>query len=314
MTTLLSFRDNVKTFLGHYDFIVTPILKGIFAFFLLLMLNNQMGYFAALDNVVLLLGIACVCAFLPSEMLAGIGYVIVVLHSMKVSIEVGLLAVALILIFYFAYMRFSPKTGIIALVIPMCYTLHIVYAIPIVLGVLVGPVAIVPAVFGVILYYYQTGLVDVSNMLATATEDEAVQGYQYIIALLVDNKFMLLTIVAFACVILITYFIYRLSFSNSWIVAIVVGGLLNVVMFLAGSVTLAVKVELSSILLGSLVGILIAVVLQFCKGIVDYQRTEILQFEDDDYYYYVKAVPKLSVSGMNKSVKHINSKTHNKME
>lgn len=312
MTTLLSFRDNVKTFLGRYDFIVTPIAKGIFAFLMFLMLNSQMGYFSALHNVVLLLGMACVCAFLPSEMLAGIGYVIVVLHSVKVSIDVGLLAVALILVFYCAYMRFAPKTGIIALIIPMCYSLHIVYAIPIVLGMLVGPVAIVPAFFGVVLYYYQAGLVNVSNMLATATEgEEAVQGYQYIIALLVDNKFMLLTIVVFACVILVTYFIYRLSFSNSWIVAIVVGGLLNVVMFLVGSVTLAVEVELSSILLGSLVGILIAMVLQFCKGIVDYQRTEILQFEDDDYYYYVKAIPKLSVSETNKSVKHINSKTHN---
>lgn len=312
MTTLLSFRDNIKTFFGQYDFIVTPVAKGIFAFFMFLMLNKQMGYFAALDNVLLLLGLACVCAFLPSEMLAGIGCVIVVLHSMKVSIEVGLLAAALVLVFYCAYMRFAPKTGIIALIVPMCYSLHIVYAIPIVLGMLLGPVAIVPAIFGVVLYYYQAGLVDVSNMLATATEgEEAVQGYQYIIALLADNKFMLLTIVVFACVILVTYIIYRLSFTNSSIVAIVVGGILNVVMFLVGSVTLSVEVELPSVLLGSFVGILIALVLQFWKGIVDYQRTEILQFEDDDYYYYVKAVPKMSVSEMNKSVKHINSKTHN---
>ena len=312
MTTLLSFRDNIKTFFGQYDFIVTPVAKGIFAFFMFLMLNKQMGYFAALDNVLLLLGLACVCAFLPSEMLAGIGCVIVVLHSMKVSIEVGLLAAALVLVFYCAYMRFAPKTGIIALIVPMCYSLHIVYAIPIVLGMLLGPVAIVPAIFGVVLYYYQEGLVDVSNMLATATEgEEAVQGYQYIIALLKDNKFMLLTIVVFACVILVTYIIYRLSFANSSIVAIVVGGILNVVMFLVGSVTMSVEVELPSVLLGSFVGILIALVLQFWKGIVDYQRTEILQFEDDDYYYYVKAVPKMSVSEMNKSVKHINSKTHN---
>ena len=312
MTTLLSFRDNIKTFFGQYDFIVTPVAKGIFAFFMFLMLNKQMGYFAALDNVLLLLGLACVCAFLPSEMLAGIGCVIVVLHSMKVSIEVGLLAAALVLVFYCAYMRFAPKTGIIALIVPMCYSLHIVYAIPIVLGMLIGPIAIVPAMFGVVLYYYQAGLVDVSNMLATATEgEEAVQGYQYIIALLADNKFMLLTIVVFACVILVTYIIYRLSFTNSSIVAIVVGGILNVVMFLVGSVTLSVEVELPSVLLGSFVGILIALVLQFWKGIVDYQRTEILQFEDDDYYYYVKAVPKMSVSEMNKSVKHINSKTHN---
>lgn len=89
------------------------------------------------------------------------------------------------------------------------------------------------------------------------------------------------------------------------------GGFLNVVLFLVGSVTLLIEVEIAPILMGSIVGILLAVILQFGKGIVDYQRTEVLQFEDDEYYYYVKAIPKLSVSESNKNVKHINSKTHN---
>ncbi len=312
MTTLLTFRDNIKSFLGRFDFVITPIAKGIFAFLLFLMLNSQMGYFSALDNKVILLGVAFICAFTPIEILAGIGYVFVVLHSVKVSIDVGILALALVLFFYCAYMRFAPKTGIIALLIPMCYSLHIIYAVPILLGMLVGPTAIVPAIFGVVLYYFQNGLVDVSNMLATVTEDEeAVQGYQYIIDLFVDNKFMLLTFVVFACVILVTYFIYRLSFSHSWIVAMIVGGALNVILFMVGGVTLVVDVDIPSIVIGSVVGIVLALFLQFCKGIVDYQRTELLQFEDDDYYYYVKAIPKLSVSEMNKSVKHINSKTQN---
>lgn len=312
MTTLLTFRDNIKAFLGRFDFVVTPIAKGVLAIVLFLMLNRQMGYFVALDNIVLVLGLSLICAFLPLEFLAGIGFVMIVLHSVKVSIDVGLLGLALVLVFYLGYMRFAPKTGIIALVMPFCYGLHITYAMPILLGFLCGPKAVIPAIFGVMLYYYQAGLLDVSNMLATTTEEEAsIQGYQYIIDLLVDNKFMLLTFVVFTCVILVTYLIYRLSFAQSWIVAFIVGGLLNIVLFLVGSVTFQVDVELPAVLLGSAVGILIAVFLQFCKGIVDYQRTELLQFEDDDYYYYVKAIPKLSVAEMNKNVKHINSKTHN---
>ena len=38
---------------------------------------------------------------------------------------------------------------------------------------------------------------------------------------------------------------------------------------------------------------------------VDYSRTETLQFEDDEYYYYVKAVPKVGVTLPEKQVKHI---------
>ncbi|MFQ9120350.1 MAG: hypothetical protein ACLR4N_07255 [Mediterraneibacter faecis] len=38
---------------------------------------------------------------------------------------------------------------------------------------------------------------------------------------------------------------------------------------------------------------------------MDYSRTENVQFEDDEYYYYVKAVPKVGVQMPEKQVKHI---------
>ena len=47
----------------------------------------------------------------------------------------------------------------------------------------------------------------------------------------------------------------------------------------------------------------IAFVIQFLFFNLDYSRTERLQFEDDEYYYYVKAVPKAFVAGSDKQVK-----------
>ena len=41
---------------------------------------------------------------------------------------------------------------------------------------------------------------------------------------------------------------------------------------------------------------------------MDYARSESLQFEDDEYYYYVKAIPKVSVSTPEKTVKRINER------
>ena len=40
---------------------------------------------------------------------------------------------------------------------------------------------------------------------------------------------------------------------------------------------------------------------------VDYTRIESVQFEDDDYYYYVKAVPKVTVSDSLRTVKTIST-------
>ena len=64
-----------------------------------------------------------------------------------------------------------------------------------------------------------------------------------------------------------------------------------------------------SALFGSVLAILIAKVIEFFRFCVDYSRTERVQFEDDEYYYYVKAVPKMNVAAATKTVKKINTQS-----
>lgn len=310
MTTLLTFRDNLKGYYSRYDYIATPILKLISAFIVLTVLNNQFAYMPVLNKSILILGLSCLCAFLPTAVWMAFGSILIIGQSFGVSADAAILSMAMILIFYCGYMRFVPKTGIIFLLMPVFYACHLMYGLPIVLAFLVGPSAIVPAIFGVILCYYVKYLSEFSNMLASATEDDTeIQGFQFIINHVLADKGMLLTIIVFSVVMLVTYAFYRSSFEHSWLISFLVGGFLNIVLFLIGSVTLSIEVDFFSILIGSLVGIVMATVIQFVKGVVDYQGTELLQFEDDEYYYYVKAIPKMSVAETNKNIKRINTKT-----
>lgn len=50
------------------------------------------------------------------------------------------------------------------------------------------------------------------------------------------------------------------------------------------------------IILSGVAAIIIGFVIEFFELGVDYSRTELTQFEDDEYIYYVKAVPKALVS------------------
>ncbi|MDO5155131.1 MAG: hypothetical protein Q4D51_04120 [Eubacteriales bacterium] len=312
MTSLLTIRDNLKAFCSRYDFILTPIAKFILAMIIFTSTNQRFGNVAVLDNRMLMIMLSAICAVIPVEFTAAIASIMLILQTAKVSLDAGLLTVGFVVIFYCAYMRFFPKTGVVIFLVPIFYACHITYALPIVLAFLIGPSVVVPVIFGVFLYQYEICIGELVGVMAAATgEDDAVVGYQYIISGMIDNKEMMLTFVVFACVILITYAIYRLSFTNSWIVAFCVGGFMNVVLFLFGSVTMMLEVQILPILLGTVVGIVVAVIMQFIKGIVDYQKTDYLQFEDDEYYYYVKAIPKLSVAGRKKNVKHINSKMQN---
>lgn len=309
VTTLLSFRDSMKSFYNRYDYIFTPIAKFILALYIFYYCNAHYGYMTALNNTLLIVGISIVSAFLPVEFIAFVGGVLILGHSFKAALDVGIVFFALLLIYVFGYGKFVPKSSIIVLLVPICYSLHLIYALPIILGFLVGPMAIIPMMFGVALYQYENMLSELVSVLATATEEsESVAGYQYIITGFIQNRSMLFAMCVFAIVILITYLIYKASFSYSWHVGFGVGALSNVVMFLLGSVIQVTEVGIVSVLLGSVVGVLIAESIQLFKGVLDYQRTELLQIEDEEYFYYVKAIPKLSVAESNKNVKHINTK------
>ena len=56
-------------------------------------------------------------------------------------------------------------------------------------------------------------------------------------------------------------------------------------------------------ILGNLASMLAVQVYQFFRLALNYASVENLQFEDEEYYYYVRAVPKISVAEPDKSVK-----------
>ena len=61
------------------------------------------------------------------------------------------------------------------------------------------------------------------------------------------------------------------------------------------------------LLIGALISLAVALLYHFFVFTVDYTRTEYVQYEDDDYVYYVKAVPKIKVTEKNRNVTNIKS-------
>ena len=70
-----------------------------------------------------------------------------------------------------------------------------------------------------------------------------------------------------------------------------------------------VEVSMVSLIIYTVVAVLIGIILEFFVFGGDYTRTERLEYEDDEYYYYVKAVPKALVATSERSIKKINGET-----
>ena len=119
---------------------------------------------------------------------------------------------------------------------------------------------------------------------------------------------MYLVLVIMVVTLVIVYIIRKMSIEHAWAIAIIFGILFEAVGMIAGDMVLGINGKTVMILVGSVISCLIAFVIQFLFFNLDYSRTERLQFEDDEYYYYVKAVPKAIVAGTDKKVTRFSGK------
>ncbi len=309
MTTLINIRDSIKDFLTKYEKFAIPVLKFVGMFLVLMSYTSIMGYSTQMNNPAVKFILSLICAFLPVQIMVLVAGLVGLLHMYAVGIDIAAVYLLMFILMYLLYVRFAPKHGWIIMILPLLYMLKLHYMIPIVISIFVGPVGIVPMIFGVIFYYFTVHVNELVALLATASEENSIQGFSYVINAMLSDKAMLLTILVFVLVIAVTYIIYRQSFEYSWLIAIGTGTILGIILFLVGGIVLEADVNVLVIFLGSIGGAVIALIAQFFKGVLDYSRTETVQFEDDEYYYYVKAVPKVKVSEQNVKVQKISGQT-----
>ena len=128
-----------------------------------------------------------------------------------------------------------------------------------------------------------------------ADEEQSSSKFDISVGQFLGNKEMYLVIVIFVITAIVVYLVRRMEVDNAWTLAIISGALIQIAGLFVGYIVLGV---------GNIISLLIAFILQFLFMNLDYARTERVQFEDDDYYYYVKAVPKKMVAVREVTVKH----------
>ncbi len=309
MTALLEMKEKLKLIYGKYEVLILPVAKFLLAFVTLNTLNGRMGYMTQLDDMVIVLIAALTCSFLPLSVLVVFATLFSLAHMYALSLEVALVGFCVYLVMYLLYFRFSPKDAVVVVVTPLLCGLRIPYVVPIAVGLLCGPSSVVSVGCGVAVYYMIEMVVGISPNIKTMADDEEAMlaKIRMMIEGLISNKAMLVVIAAFVVTVLVVYMIRRLSIDYAWTIAILAGAMTDVVALLVGDLLYDVNFSVGGALLGSLLAVIVALLIQFLRFCVDYKRTEKVQFEDDEYYYYVKAVPKMSVTVSTRTVKKINS-------
>ena len=308
LTKLLEFRGMARRFFQKYQLIVEPVFRFIISYLAFHTINKSLAYNTTVANPIIELGLAAVGAFLPPVVLILLCAMLAILQVYSASPILAALVIVIFAVLYCFIARFSGKYGYAVVAVPILFMLKMPYLVPLLLGMIATPMAIFPTVSGVIVYYVFKVIEEAATRQDITSLDATLALYIDVVNSLFKHKEMFITAAIFATVILIMWMIRKLRFEFVFEITIVIGALVNILGFLMADLQMDISVGTGSMILGTLISTLLVFVAQFFRVVLDYTSVEHVQFEDDDYYYYVKAVPKIDVSMLQKNVKTLSDR------
>lgn len=309
MTLILEYRDKIKKFYRMNSVVILPILKFMLAFIALNGVNTMMGYMPRLDNIAIVMISSLACSFLPAGFLVLLCVLFSLGHMYALSLEALLIGTCMYLLLFLLLLRFAPRDSYVVILTPLFFALKIPYIIPVAVGLLGSPLSAISVAVGVLVYYLLGTIVGSASTINTMGEKEYLDKIRFLLEAIMKNKPALVIAGAFAVTVIVVYLLRRLSVEHAWTIAMVAGAMINLVLLLVGDLKYNINLSMGSAIFGSVLAVLVGKVIEFFRFCVDYGRTEWVQFEDDDYYYYVKAIPKMNIAAATKTVKRINNNT-----
>ncbi|MCI7130789.1 MAG: hypothetical protein MSA09_09635 [Lachnospiraceae bacterium] len=305
MTTLLEIKERIRGFCSKYEVYLVPMIKSILAFLTFFMIRSRLGYMTRLNSMTLLLVLALSCALLPVNAIVLFAAVLVLLHLYSLSLAACAVSLLVILVLFLLYFRLLPKKGYYAVLTPLAFIFQVPYVMPIVIGLLDdNPVSVLAMVCGGIVYYLLSGIAANASAIAEMKEDDTIiTKFSEVLNQFIGNREMIAVLAILVVATLIVWYIRRMAVDHAWTIAIATGCLLQFVLWLICDLQLKLPANMLFVFAGVLASAVIGLILQFFFFNLDYTRTERVQFEDDEYYYYVKAVPKIYVANTEKKVK-----------
>ncbi len=309
MTGLLEAREKLRIFYGKYELYVTAGIKFLLGILVFSMINEQVGYMERLRHPAVVLMLSLVCAFLPVNAMVVLACAMLLLHLFALSLEACAIGLCLFLLLLFLYGKFAPKNGYSTILTSVLCFFQVPQVMPVSTGMLKEPSAYFSVLCGAVTYFYIRGVQEnLANFTATE-ETEELAKFTAALKIFTENKEMYLMLAAFFITAMVVYLIRRQSINYAWRIALFVGNMVQLVIFLVGYILLDMTEKIVWVLVGTLLSVVISLILEFFFYNLDYSRVERVQFEDDEYYYFVKAVPKVFVARKEKRVKRITPKS-----
>jgi hypothetical protein len=303
MSYLLVIRETVIQFIKRFEMFILPVLKFLFGVYVFSKING-IGYI----HPVLAEYTEMLPSAIPLEWLLGLAFTLLPLSvswllmilcitvQFSASIEIAAVVFVFLLLIYLFYARMAAKESILILFTVVAFHFNIPYLLPLVIGLYFSPAAIIPVAIGVFINSH----IPVVKSLALTTRSTAglelteipetfAELYTVVLSNLTATQSWLFIAFVFAMVIIVVHIVSRLSIDFSKELSLLLGCILTIFGFIMAILVAGEDTSVGNVIFGTLFCTLIAGFIRLFDPILDYQRAESVQFEDENNYYYSKS-------------------------
>lgn len=328
MEQLIVVRQQIIGFYKKFEVAVNYILKFFVGLFIFSRVNS-LGMYR--EEFEVLFGSGAAFSYLallsllftispPSIALFLVAVAVAI--QLSVVLEVAFFVFLLLILLIVFYARLAPRHSMLILAMVFGFHFNMPYAVVLFAGLYFGVASIIPVILGTAVWYFLPFFTNLTQEFAQIAAAAPVVDYQYhaeyydvsttfmeilfelpatfldvfsriFTQLTTDFNWIVISFV-FAMILLAANLISRIAIDYSKDIAIGVGAVVGMVCMIMVVMAVEVDMTIGGIFISSIFSALFVWIASFFEGVRDYQRVERVQFDDEDNYYFVRIVPKVS--------------------
>ncbi|MQN01887.1 MAG: hypothetical protein DUD27_04850 [Lachnospiraceae bacterium] len=298
----LATRSQINNFISTHENLFRRAAGGVWTFFGVFIISRDFGFSTLLSSPVITIILTAAGVFVPFSGIALMLVIYTVLQILNLSQSVGVVLLLMYLFFYAFTYSYKAKNMNLLPGITVLYRISIPYCAPMVAG-LFGDYHEVTSIIGgsAIAYYMKS----VHDAVPTLSESGNATGGLDILSSMIGNSGFYFFMAAMVIMFLMVTTIRNIRSPHSWIFAVILGVLSEALIMAGGEIFFGQGPGAASLFFGNVVAAVVGFLSAAFLQNLDYTRVERVQFEDDEYYYYVTAVPKIHISKEDKEIKRI---------
>ena len=310
MKIVILIRNRVENIYKRFPRIIGYAGRLVFSLCCLFLVSTYCGYNSILTDARSIVILSVFCAFAPARYLLFIVVAYSVIQIFSLSLGVGIVCAAVLLAIYLIYFRFDKGYMYLMFLMPILSMARLTLLIPLIVAAVGSLDAVVIVLFGNLIYYMIRYVSNNAAVISGMVQESEYTKMSLTIKGIFANTEFLYMLVILAAVFLLVYYMKRLNINQAANLAITAGsGVYIILCIIANLIFGTVTTQrLITIVAGGIISGVIAAIVVYALLPLDYTRIENFDFEDDEYHYYVRAVPKAVIKKEAVKVKKINSR------